>query len=267
MADAATPDPAEIWRLYTSHRAQIETAVRTLADDSDDKVAFLGAGPCFDIDIAEMLTRFARVSLVDLNARALTAAVRMQHQQDSLGLTVLGGVDVTGLDKPHTRRRTAAWIERLNSARPLAGLVAQDGVVSLTMLSQLIDKAVGSFWPDDPGLRDLIAVIRRSHVRVMLETLRPGGWGLLITDVVASDTVPALLDTPSTARLERILSDLAASHNHFIGLIPQWLIPAPGWDPRIDALISGPEILPPWVWQDRVNHARLVVAMTFRRKG
>jgi hypothetical protein len=242
-----------------------------LSMPTDACVAFLGAGPCLDIDLRALCDRFLAVTLVDLDAAVLQAGMAGQGMAGARGLRAIGKADVTGLrDRSGglPRARPRDWAERLRGFGGVVDpVIAQDGVVSLALLSQLIQHALEHLWQGHPDFPALVEEIRLSHLRYMLRSLRPGGWGIMIADVVASDTLPELCALPPPDRLQGLLDAALAGRNHFLGLDPRQFVPPRGQDAWLDARLAEVSCSSPWVWQDAPGHARLMVALSFRRRA
>lgn len=259
------PPIVRLARLYAPHRAAVASAIAGTASRGDRRLAVLGAGPCLDLDLRALLGRFDELTLVDLDAATLQRGVALQLPDRPPGLVLRGDVDVTGLAEPALPTRAAEWIERLGRHTATAAATPQDGIVSLALLSQLVEHALARLAAEPAAHAQVVAATLLAHLHYMLRSLRPGGWGLLVTDVVASETMPALLARPSEAELAALLAAAKQQRNHFFGLNPDWLVPPAGRDPSLDALLRAPEIGAPWVWTDAPGHARLMVALRFRR--
>jgi hypothetical protein len=119
---------------------------------------------------------------------------------------------------------------------------------SLGLLSQLIELCTGALRPDDPRLLELIKAVRLGHLRQLVSALRPCGKGILITDLVSSDTAPALLRTDAV-ELPRLLFRLLSERNFFIGLHPQALLNDFRDDPFLGRLATDCQLTAPWLWQ------------------
>ncbi len=265
VAPPPLPPIVRLFRLYAPHRAAVASAIAGTAASGDRRLAVLGAGPCLDLDLRALLARFDELTLVDIDAATLHRGVALQLPERPPGLVLRGDVDVTGLAHPAMPTGATEWIERLGRHTATAAAAPQDGVVSLALLSQLVEHALVRLAGEPAAHAPVVAATLLSHLHYMLRSLRPGGWGLLVTDVVASETMPALLARPSEAELAELLAQAKRQRNHFFGLNPDWLVPPAGRDATLDAQLRDPEIGAPWVWTDAPGHARLMVALRFRR--
>ena len=99
----------------------------------------------------------------------------------------------------------------------------------------------------------------------MLRLLRPGGRGLLVSDLVSSDTAPELLTGVSHG--PELLVKLVAAQNFFTGLNPFIVESLLKQDPILAPLVGKVALHSPWVWRISAARAYLVFAVTFQRKS
>jgi hypothetical protein len=160
------------------------------------------------------------------------------------------------------------------SATLAAAAVEYDIVASVCLLSQLLDMYMSVITDAHPRFLAGTLALRDAHVALMLHLLRPGGRGVLITDVVASTSAPQLRQTPH-AQLHTLLPDLVAQSNFFTGCNPRAIekrlasTTAP-FATQIDAA-SVQLLLPPhspWLWNigGPEDKRFLVYAITFQKK-
>lgn len=258
----------DAWERFAGHRAHVMELLLSLPGD---RLCVLGAGNCNDLDLPRLAERFAHVQLVDLDEPALRAAVDRQGM--SSRVEVRGGVDLTGLlttlaepaeTRSSSRERLEVW-RRLAASAPAPALPAPcDAVVSLCLLSQLIDSLATGLGPRHPALLPLILAVRARHLRLLAELLAPGGEGVLVSDVVSSLTapeLPGLAEPALSAALERCV----ATRNYFTGLRPQAILDELRREP-LAQLVESPTMLAPWLW-DLGPRVYLVAAFRFRARG
>jgi hypothetical protein len=161
------------WDDFAAHRRRVtELILGHRTGQPASRLVVLGAGNCNDLELGRLLAGFGTVDLVDIDADALTGAVARQRVAPGARLRLHGGVDLT-----------AAAPGRLG---PLS---QADVVVSTTLLTQLIDVAAAA-GATGPAL----LTVRDEHLRLITGLLAPRGVGMLVTDVVSSDTCPPLRD-------------------------------------------------------------------------
>jgi hypothetical protein len=181
---------------------------------------------------------YSEVHLVDIDAVAMETGVERQGMKSAAGLRLHGGVDV-----------------RLPLDASL-GLNGVDVVMSSTLLSQLISGAID----EGQQVEDLLRV-RDTHFQTMLGLLHPDGHGLLINDMVSSDTCPQLQITPHD-RLSTLLPTLLEERNFFTGCNPLAIVERLN-GPQVGA--TGVVVSSPWRW-DMGTRSYLVCVVSFRRR-
>jgi hypothetical protein len=232
---------AHAWEAYAHHRARVTEVILDRSSAQADRLVVLGAGNCNDLDLTRLAPRFAEIHLVDIDAAALARAAARQNERVKEALRLHGQLDVGTL----VRRRVPA-------------LESADTVVSAAVLSQLISTAV-----DEGRAPGELLEVRDSHLRTMSELLRPGGAGVLITDVVSSDTCPELRTTRDD-QLPALLTRTIGTANFFTGCNPFTIARRLGTDPAIRAERIG--VGNPWRWDLGDRRSHLVCAVTYRRR-
>ncbi|MEU2718825.1 hypothetical protein [Streptomyces sp. NPDC007205] len=202
------------------------------------RLVVLGAGNCNDLDLAEVASVFREVHLVDIDSDAVQRGVERQRMGSAPVLRVHGGVDVT----------------RMLQDCP-SGVESADVVVSAGVMSQLINGAASEGLEAAGLLR-----VRDAHLQTMMGLLRQGGRGVLVDDVVSSDTCPQLPATPQD-QLPLLLSRLLEERNFFTGCNPFAIAQKLAMPPL---RATGQAVSPPWRW-DIGTRSYLVCAVSFRR--
>lgn len=245
----------DYWEVFAGHRRKV-TALLGGPESRGSRLCVLGAGNCNDLDLNTLVDDYREVHLVDLDADALAAGVARLGLADDSRVQCHGDVDLTGmLDvltncSPHTEIRDAdlaAWIEeptrRMQSTLPGPFEI----VASTCLLSQLIDAVMQTVGESHPRFLELVQAVRAGHLRLLTELIAPGGVGVLMTDVVSSDTVPDLVSVPERA-LSRKLVQLIRERNFFHGLNPAVLVSLLGSDPVLSSRVAKVEPILPWHW-------------------
>ena len=98
-----------------------------------------------------------------------------------------------------------------------------------------------------PRCLEMIAAVRIRHLRLLIETIRPGGRAVLITDFVSSVTCPGLAEVDE-AELGEFAARLVRDRNFFTGLNPWVLQTLFTRDPWLAANVAGVRMTPPWLW-------------------
>lgn len=228
----------------------------------------LGAGNCNDLELQQLLDHFREVHLVDIDPAALQAAANRQGVEGLPGLHLHAPTDLTGIAEIvsdwKVRRPSLADVRQAvevlgRHAQPID--VAADVVVSSCLLSQLVGYATDALGGDKhPGFQPLVEAIRSRHLRLMAESLVPGGTGLLICDLVSSDSMDQLPRLPDH-HLPGLIEKLARDGNFFSGLYPSALLAACRKLPQMTDI----RLLSPWLWRLGPRRTFLVYAIRFRR--
>jgi hypothetical protein len=240
--------------------------MRLLTETDGGRLCALGAGNCNDIDLAELLTHFHEIHLVDLDGDAPTRGVERQGMRGDPRIVVHPQIDVTGELDRLAALRPDSPIGEEDLARfrnSPAALVASlggpfDVVASLCLLSQLVESIVASLGEEHSQFLDLIKAVREAHLRLLAGLAAPRGTAFLVTDIVSSDSCAGLAETPS-AELPRLLVALIEQGNFFHGVNPAVL----DWLLRHDLAkeIESVEPIPPWLWDANL---RMYAVCAFR---
>jgi hypothetical protein len=241
------------WECFAAHRERVTRHL--LRGSAGGRLCVLGAGNCNDLDLPALAEHFGEVRLVDLDGDALAFGV------DRQGVRGHGGVqrhvvELTGwLGEPagpdqwrHAPRRRVAPL--------LPGPF--DVVASVCVLSQLSLATLEVLGVDHPMAAEAVRAVREGHLDLLAHLVAPGGQGLLITDIVSSDTVPGLASLPEE-RLASLPELLVRQRNYFHGVQP-FLVAA---SLRALPAVNDLETLSPWLW-DLGPRVYLVCGFGFR---
>jgi hypothetical protein len=237
------------WELFRSHREQVERLILhhlpqphpLLLELPRTRLCALGAGNCNDLDLRFLCDRVGEVHLVDIDAAALTAAMARQKAEDIANL----------------RRHAPFDLAAPNSLPDRLGRF--DIVLSSCVLSQLIAgvrERLGADHPDFPSQRTKMVT---QQLWLMLRLLAPGGCGILINDLVSSDTAKGLRQVPPDD-LPSLMQRLVADGKTFRELDPAAITGA------LDRLSSTGKRYQtrPWLWHLSALRSYLVYGLVFR---
>jgi len=189
----------------------------------------LGAGNCNDFDLCALASQFTEIHLADLDREALEFGVRRASRPAPSSVILHAPCDLAA--------------DRVD----LGG--AFDIVISAGLLTQLLLDAA-----DPPA-------VRRRHLQLLFDLVRPGGAFVLVTDVVSSASAPAIRE-----RAERDLPDLLArlieERNFFTGANPAAIWKQLTEDPEFTARCARIESHDPWLWPVTSSHDYLTWAVT-----
>ena len=260
------------WKSFATHRARLTELLRISQDGPCRRLCLLGAGNCNDSDLPALLKIYKEIHLVDLDKSALIRGVARQGLGDSLAVQLHGGIDITGaLDV------MASWSPKMpisdkDLVQCMKGPVAVlprlpgpfDVVASTCLVSQLLRNVVTSAGEAHPQFLQAIQAVRAGHLRFLVELVAGGGCGLLITDLVSSDSYPPLSTIP-TNQLPGVIARLIQESNFFHGLNPAILATFFQSDPVVGSEIAKVDLIQPWLW-DLGPRTYAVYALRFFRK-
>jgi hypothetical protein len=262
------------WQHFAQHRSRVQELIlagRELTPGG--KLVALGAGNCNDLELPRLLEAFGEVHLVDIDPKALSAAADRQGVAGSCSLKLHAPVDLTGI-----ANRVSEWKSAVPSLADVRQAVKEsqaaevpnvggpfDLVLSSCLLSQLVGYATDALGGENhPGFRELLCEIRARHLKLLLDLLSPGGTGLLICDLVSSDSRDDLARVPEH-ELPGLVRKLASDRNFFSGLYPDAMLATLQNEPRLAGLATDVRLLSPWLWRLGPLRTFLVYAIRFRR--
>ena len=249
-------DSRDSWKCFSEHRQRVTELLLSLESPSYERLCILGAGNCNDIDLRQLLQKYHEIHLVDIDETALLSGIQMQCGKMPGNITLHTGIDLTGIGQPLEAWKAglsggeAAFQELLSQAAvaPFDQLPKDCNVVaSIGLLTQLFDCGVLSLGPNHERLAELLVCLRHRHLCLLAETLCSGGRAALVTDFVASTTLP---DLPKVAaeQLANYLSAAIAAGNFFTGANPQAIHATLLHDAKLAPLFEQIRIHPPWRW-------------------
>jgi len=253
---------ASAWADYADHRQRVTEFVGGYAHGL--RLCVLGAGNCNDIDLSQLVPRFRHIVLVDIDAASTASAVARQPAAIQRVTAIRAPVDFSGLGElsqiPSAPSRSIA--RRLAESIDLEPF---DFVVSPCVLSQLIGQVEKPHANEAERYLSLVQAVREVHLLLLLQLLRVGGLGVLVSDMVSTDTAPVLTST-SPQDLPALMVKLVEERNFFSGVNPFVIEDLLKRNASLTPLIARTAFHSPWLW--RLNSARsyLTFAMSFQRR-
>jgi hypothetical protein len=258
------------WERYRGHR---ERLTELALSGGGDALALLGAGNCNDVDLQVLTERYREVHLVDVDRDAVRGAKARQPSHVASSLVLHAPVDLSGflgqLPALRVHHPTAGELTALSESsvtRVLTSLpVRFDTVVSTCLLTQLMHGCycgLGATHPLLPVIGCAAAVV---HLRSVVRLLCPGGTGILVTDVVSSETYP--LDEQATREDGLVLLEyLDEVGNVFTGSAVSLVKRILTEDEFVAPLVESWRLVPPWLWQTGENLTLLVYGVIITRR-
>jgi hypothetical protein len=258
------------WETMAAHRARVTRLISAVRGDCGRSLCVLGAGNVNDVDLVELANEFDRIALVDIDGQALLHAVERLPPTVTQKIEQFAGIDLSGIVS-----RLEAWpaepgpagadlagaIEDARCA-PLPGLGTFDVVVSTCVLTQLIDSIYLAVKAEHPLRQALVLAVRNRHLEIMIELLKPGGAGVLITDFVATDTAPEMTQL-SDAQFPAAAIEWINRRNFFTGANPYAICDHLQSRPQSATDVHNVEVWPAWRW-DIGAKQMAASAVTFR---
>ena len=265
-------DTRDAWDRFEPHRTRITQLLDERAGAGGRSLGILGAGNCNDLDLAQLVKRFREIHLFDWDAAALAGGLNSQKLANQATVSPHGNVELSGIAELLARwpSQQAPRDDEVETAiqmaeRAIAPMPAEslDVVASVCLVSQLFESVASALSASHPRYLELIATIRRRHLGMMIEVLRPGGEGLLVTDVVSSETAPRLGEL-AAADVPAALARHIQNHNFFTGLNPAVLLNLLEHDSELAGRVGALKPIAPWLW-DLGPRTYIVFAIGFQR--
>ena len=251
----------DLLEAFQGHREKVmqlitATATQLLQDETAKmpSIALLGAGNCLDVDLNQLQRRFNTVHLVDVDGDSIAMAASASANPEQCELHAPFDIasplmSLSRQDFEITNSEAMAAALQALSAEDLANpIVDADVVVSLCLLSQLVETLSGIIGENHAAFSNALKAVRVGHLRRMLNMLRPGGVAILISDVVSSVTAPELVDTDDS-ELPELVRKLVGTQNFFSGTNPATVLAELN---LLTKTADGPEsvhTVDPWKWQ------------------
>jgi hypothetical protein len=260
---------ADLWESFANHRQRVTDLVRAAAGPT---LAVLGAGNCNDLDLPALAGAFQQIHLADIDADALGRARARQPAEIAERLVVHAPVDLSG-----ALLQLKAFARQLPTRAQLAALPRDSAeavrtalpgpfhtVLSTGLLSQIMHSCRVALGIKHPHLPVVAKALATGHLRAMVQLLRPGGTGVLVTDTATSETAPQFEQWATSAPLP-LLERLQKEEKLLSGTEPAPLLSALASDPVIAPLVHPPGLTAPGLWT-LGQHTLLVYALVFKRR-
>lgn len=262
------------WELYTPHRERVTRLLLDARRPSSQRLCLLGAGNLNDLNLVELASAFREIVLVDLDAAALQRGLSRQGFAEDARFRVIAPMDVSGVFSVLAKMGNGlqakndvidSCLRTLTQSANLGEQSHYEVVASVGLLTQLIDAVMRSVGESHPRAWELVSAVRSQHLELMLSLLEPGGAAVLVTEVVSSDTCPALLSLRDCDLSAQLRHEIAA-RNFFTGTNPAALRELLRTDPRLAKQLANTDFSEPWLWPF-LARTYAVYAVTLRKRG
>ena len=261
------------WQNFAQHRTRVtDLLVEAAGEIVEPRGLILGAGNCNDLDLPRLRKRFATIDLVDCDCQSVLEGIARQGLATDAAIQVIGPIDLSGIaESVHARSSDPLAADNTASlALPAAAICPiklpvppADVVASVCLLSQIFDDLGTAVGPTDPRFLSLLQQVRQSHFQLLIDHLKPGGTGLLVTDLVSSESAPQIVSATPLA-LPAMLQQLIEVGNFFTGLNPAVIYAQLTADRKLSPQVTGATVSQPWLW-DFGARVYAVYAVRFRR--
>lgn len=259
---------------YATHRDKVMQQLLGYAgSEASRSLCLLGAGNCYDADLARLTEQFAEVHLVDLDRSAVERARSELTPEAAAKVVLHAPVDLTGM-LPHlaawSRFQVTADVLMSHPQTTEQAIAASVGgpfdiVASTCVLTQLqlaVLQALGEKHRLFQAVRHTLTV---THLRTLAGLTRAGGHTLLFTDLVSTDRL-TLPNDPSPDAL-RATFDAAIKQGNVIYVAhPEMLRSTVSDDPSLRSQLSAGDLKDVWLWQQGPNRKFLTYVLAFDRR-
>jgi hypothetical protein len=258
--------------VFASHRLQLTRLIRGAAvrgqGSGGERVCVLGAGNAYDLELEELLTVFAEVHLVDIDADAVRGARLRVPEGPRQRVFTHAPVDLSGWFQQLERwGRMQVTPQELMAAPAVGakGIAAVlpgpfDVVVSTCLLTQLqlsLLQLIGDRHQLFVALREFLTL---THLRTLAALTKPGGRALLVTDLCERAVFPAGRPRDD-ADLAPLMQELVAAGHVIHSSHPELIKITLGDDPVLARTFAPAELSAPWLWQNGPGRCFLVYAL------
>lgn len=263
----------EHYDSFRGHREHLTELLLQSQRHGGDRLCVLGAGNAFDLELEQLLTRFAEVHLVDIDAESLARARARVPQGPRARLFAHGPVDLSGMFEHLERWGRLELTPQELIAAPAAGAkrIAAvlpgpfDVVASTCLLTQLqlsLLQVLGDRHQLFVALREFLTL---THLRTLAALTKPGGDALLVTDLCESAVFPPGRPRDD-ADLAALMQELVAQGHVIHSSHPELLRVTLGDDPVLARAFRASETSAPWLWQNGPALRFLVYGLKLPRR-
>jgi hypothetical protein len=237
-----------------------------------ERLCVLGAGNAYDLELEQLLTRFAEVHLVDIDAEALARARMRVPEGPRARLFAHAPVDLSGMFHDIERWGRMQVTPQELMAAPAAGakrIAAAlpgrfDVVASTCLLTQLqlsLLQLLGDRHQLFVALREFLTL---THLRTLAALTKPAGRALLVTDLCESSVFPPGRPRDE-ADLGPLMQELVAAGHVIHSSHPELIQLTLADDPVLVRSFGGAVASVPWLWQNGPERRFLVYGLTLPR--
>ena len=270
---AANRSAIEHFGAFAAHREKLTALLRAASPADGGRLCVLGAGNCYDLDLAELGRVYAEIHLVDLDRTALERACERQEPALRARLFRHAPVDLSG-----TLERLDAWKSMNTTPAEIAawpGATARqiaetlpgpfDVVVSACVLSQLHFSVLNVLSDRHQLFEAVRQLLNLAHLRTLARLITASGKALLVNDLASDEMIAESAVDTSLPPLSLALS-LARKGQVIHAVHPDFL----AWSVSEDPMLNRGVVLDPpsdaWFWRVGPDRSFLVCAQLLTRR-
>ena len=248
----------ERFDLGASHRKKVSDWLCQGFEAETAKCCIIGPGCGAHLNLAQLLGHFAEVQLIDVTQEGLDLNLRAQSidleklQTDVLSdfagiTTVLGQLQKTSATQELKFHDVQEGIEAAMHLAPWPVAEEVDIVLSTEGLGMALSATAAIVGHQHPSLPDFHHAIRLAHTQEILRILKPGGYGIVVNQLMSSKVMPSLPNIPEE-KLDWVMSEVIQKNRGPSGTSPTQIRNLLLHDQAIKHELAQVHMLTPWIF-------------------
>ena len=248
----------ERFDLGASHRKKVSDWLCQGFEAETAKCCIIGPGCGAHLNLAQLLGHFAEVQLIDVTQEGLDLNLRAQSidseklqthvLSDFAGITtVLGQLQKTSATQELKFHDVQEGIEAAMHLAPWPVAEEVDIVLSTEGLGMALSATAAIVGHQHPSLPDFHHAIRLAHTQEILRILKPGGYGIVVNQLMSSKVMPSLSNIPEE-KLDWVMSEVIQKNRGPTGTSPTQIRDLLLYDQAIKHELAQVHMLTPWIF-------------------
>lgn len=248
----------ERFDLGASHRKKVSDWLCQGFEAETAKCCIIGPGCGAHLNLAQLLGHFAEVQLIDVTQEGLDLNLRAQSidseklqthvLSDFAGITtVLGQLQKTSATQELKFHDVQEGIEAAMHLAPWPVAEEIDIVLSTEGLGMALSATAAIVGHQHPSLPDFHHAIRLAHTQEILRILKPGGYGIVVNQLMSSKVMPSLSNIPEE-KLDWVMSEVIQKNRGPTGTSPTQIRDLLLHDQAIKHELAQVHMLTPWIF-------------------
>ena len=244
--------------LGASHRKKVSDWLCQGFEAETAKCCIIGPGCGAHLNLAQLLGHFAEVQLIDVTQEGLDLNLRAQSidseklqthvLSDFAGITtVLGQLQKTSATQELKFHDVQEGIEAAMHLAPWPVAEEIDIVLSTEGLGMALSATAAIVGHQHPSLPDFHHAIRLAHTQEILRILKPGGYGIVVNQLMSSKVMPSLSNIPEE-KLDWVMSEVIQKNRGPTGTSPTQIRDLLLHDQAIKHELAQVHMLTPWIF-------------------